>query len=85
MLPDSISEEKFEIDCKMEDLQAGLFWCRLLTYDPRTACTRTAQLVELPFFNKFQIFLQKWSLATSAHLSLRASYKIQNFSKTRSL
>ena len=30
MLPDSISEEKIEIDWKMEDLQAGLFWCRLL-------------------------------------------------------
>ena len=30
MLPDSISEEKLKIDWKMEDLQAGLFWCRLL-------------------------------------------------------
>ena len=30
MLPDSISEENLEIDCKMEDLQAGPFWCRLL-------------------------------------------------------
>ena len=30
MLPDSISEEKLEIDWKMEDLQARLFWCRLL-------------------------------------------------------
>ena len=30
MLPDSISEEKLEIDSKMEALQAGPFWCRLL-------------------------------------------------------
>ena len=78
MLPDSISEEKLEIDWKMEDLQAGPFWCRLLI-------CRMAYLVDLPFFNQFLFFLQKWSQATSAHLSLRASYKIQNFSKTRSL
>ena len=30
ILLDSISEEKLEIDSKMEDLQAGSFWCRLL-------------------------------------------------------
>ena len=30
MYPNSISEEKLEIDWKMEDLQAGPFWCRLL-------------------------------------------------------
>ena len=85
MLPDSISEEKLKIDLKMDYLQAGPFWCRLINYDPRTACTRTAQLVDLPFFNRFLIFLQKWSQATSAHLSLSASYEIQKFSKTQSL
>ena len=34
---------------------------------------------DLPFFNQFLIFLQKWSQATSAHLSLNAIYEIQNF------
>ena len=31
MLPDSISEEKLEIGWKMEDIQAGPFWCRLFS------------------------------------------------------
>ena len=37
MLPDSISEEKIDIDWKMEDLQAGTFWYR-------TACTSKQKL-----------------------------------------
>ena len=41
MLPDSISEEKLEIDWKMEDLQAGAFWCRLLMTPEQPAPERT--------------------------------------------
>ena len=31
MLPDSISEEKFKIDWKMEDIQAEPLWSRLFS------------------------------------------------------
>ena len=37
MLPDSIFEEKLKIDRKMEDLQAGPFWCRLFWGHKRPA------------------------------------------------
>ena len=42
-------------------------------------------LVDLPFFNEFLIFLQKWSQATSGYFSLHAKQKSQNFSKLSSL
>ena len=32
MLPDSISDDKLKIDCKMEGLQAGSFWCIAYQY-----------------------------------------------------
>ena len=72
----SISEEKLKILLKNE---RSTCWAILVetALDLRRASTRMAWLVDLPFFNQFLI-LQ----ATSAYLSLSASYEIQNFSKT---
>ena len=52
ILPDSISEEKLKKLLKngRPTSQAVLVQAAL---DPRTACTRTAWLVDLPFFNQF--------------------------------
>ena len=67
----------------MEELQAGPFWCRLF-WNPEQPVPEWRQVVDLSFFNRFLIFLQKWNNTTSAHLSLSVNYEIQKYSKTRS-
>ena len=53
----------------------GCFW-------PQNSLYQNGRLVDLPFFNQFLIFLQKWSRSTTDHLLLSVSYEIQKFSKT---
>ena len=56
MLPDSISEEKSKIDWKMEDLQAGPFWCRLFWGCILSSLHQNGPVVDLPFFDHFLNF-----------------------------